>query len=44
MCYAKGDGTEQNQDKALEWFRKSVEQGYERAQQYLDSLPDTPVQ
>ena len=31
-CYEKGNGVEQNYEKAIEWYTKSVEQGYAVAQ------------
>ena len=31
-CYKQGRGVEKNLEKAVEWYRKSAEQGYDRGQ------------
>ena len=31
-CYKHGRGVEKNLEKAVEWYRKSAEQGYDRGQ------------
>ena len=32
MCYENGEGVKKDKTKAAEWYRKSAEQGYARAQ------------
>lgn len=34
-CYRQGRGVEKNLEKAVEWYRKSAEQGYDRGQYCL---------
>lgn len=35
LCYSKGRGTNRDDVKAVEWYKKSAEQGYSFAQNYL---------
>jgi len=36
--YDEGDGIDENNEKAVEWYRKSAEQGYAKAQGYLSEM------
>jgi TPR repeat protein len=36
--YDEGDGIDENNEKAVEWYRKSAEQGYAKAQGYLSQM------
>jgi len=37
--YYRGEGTEQNYEEAIRWFRLAAEQGYALAQAALEALP-----
>lgn len=37
-CYYNGDGVEQDDAKAVEWWRKAADQGFELAKEYLEKL------
>ena len=34
-CYVKGDGVQQDYDKAFKWFRKAADQGFAEAQDWI---------
>lgn len=38
LCYALGNGVEQNDNASVKWFRKAAEQGFEKAKETLDGL------
>lgn len=36
--YYTGEGVEQNTKKAFEWYKKAIEDRYEKAQEKLDEI------